>query len=139
MPFGKYQGIEVKSIPNSYLRWLMNHDGIPQFLKEEARKKLEKSDYDNTDIEVTRHAVDMFSKRFLDKWDDKNTGIGSFVAQRAIEAFTKGKVLAGERTFNHGIKFLFDDIIWVINWDKKLPQYKSLITVMKPNKSEVNT
>lgn len=134
MPFGKFKGMAVKSIPNSYLRWLITIEDVPDVVREEAKLKLEISDFDNTDIEITRHALDMFSKRFLYKWTDRSVGLGTFVANMSIEAQTKGRMIADNRPWGKGVKFFYDDIIWVLTWHEDLPQFKSLITVMRPNK-----
>lgn len=133
MPFGKYRGMAVKSIPNSYLRWLITVEGVPIDVKEEAEKKLEASDYDNSDIQITRHAIDMFSKRFLDKWNDRNIGIATFVTRMAVETLAKGMMVTDERPWGRGIKYFYDDICWVFNWDDNFPEHKSLITIMHPN------
>jgi uncharacterized protein (DUF3820 family) len=134
MPFGRFRGMAVKQIPNSYLRWLITVDDVPEQIREEAKLKLEESDYDNTDIEITRHALDMFSKRFLHKWTDKKIGLASFVAQMSMEALTKGKMLSDERPWGRGVKFFYDDIVWVFTWNEQLPEFKALITIMMPNK-----
>ena len=133
MPYGRYKGVPVVKIPNSYLRWLINQPGIPEIIKQEAAKKLENSDFDNTDIDISRHAIDMFSKRFLSKWENRKIGIATSVAHLAIEALTKGKLLIDERNIDKGIKMYFDGIIWVFNWDDIFPQYKTLITVIEPD------
>lgn len=134
MPFGKYQGMAVKSIPNSYLRWLITIDDVSEEIKKEAEEKLEASDYDSTDIQITRHAIDMFSKRFLEKWSDKKIGIATFVTRFAVDALAKGLMVTDQRPWGRGIKYFYDDMVWVFNWDDKYPEHKSLITIMHPNK-----
>lgn len=141
MPFGRYKDLPIDKIPNSYLRWVVGQPNMPDYVKIEANKKLEKSDHDDTDIEISRHAIDMFSKRFLNKWTNQNIGFGTFVAHSALEALIKGLVVGDERKIGKGVKIYFDDIVWVFGWDSNFPQYKNLITVMSVSprlKKEIN-
>lgn len=135
MPFGRYSGIEIKRIPNSYLRWLLTVPTISSIIRKEVEEKLRNSDFDSTDIQISRHAMDMFSKRFIEKWQDKKVGIGSFLAHYAVDALSKGKLVKDERNLDKGISIYFDEIVWVFNWPKESPEYKTLITVMFPNNS----
>lgn len=133
MPFGRYKGIAVKKIPNSYLRWLLTVPSIPKIIREEAENKLRSSDFDSTDIQISRHAVDMFSKRFINKWADRKIGIGTFLAHMAIDAINKGIIVNDDRNIGKGISIYYDNIVWVFTWPKESPDFKSLITVMYPN------
>ena len=134
MPFGRYKGVAVKQMPNSYLRWLVTVPSLPQVIRDEAQTKLNDSDFDKTDIQITRHALDMFSKRFLDKWTDRKIGLATFVAHYSVDALSKGMLIKDKRDLDSGLVMFYDDVVWVFAWPPEAPDYKSLVTVMLPNK-----
>ena len=134
MPFGKYKGVEIKKINNSYLRWLLTIAGLPDDVREAASEKIKNSDFDQTDIQITRHALDMFSKRFLSRWEDRDIGLATFVARMAVKALKEGIEIKDNRKLERGLEILYENIIWVFNWPPEAPDYKSLITVMASGK-----
>ena len=40
MPFGKYQGLPLNEVPESYIMWLFANDALDQFEYRELRKEL---------------------------------------------------------------------------------------------------
>lgn len=142
MPAGRYVGKRVDTLPASYLRWVISQKFAPEILAC-AKHKLESSDYNDLYLNVTRHAIDMFSKRFLTKWQrgveeqfevyksmSKTDGLATFVAKCAQEAWEKGLDRSRFRHEDDGVVKEFDGIKWVFQQNKNYPDYKELITIM---------
>ena len=138
MQVGRYAGKKVDTLPNSYLRWVISQD-FPTEIVECAKRKLEKSDYNDLFLNVTRHALDMYSKRFLetDGWGahlrilgEEADGLATFVAKRAQEAWEKGKDVSKHRHGKDGTVKEFQGISFVFMVNQNFPDYKELITVM---------
>ncbi len=134
---GRYAGTKIDKLPNSYLRWMLTQDGFPKLWLDWARKKLEASDYNNVHLSLSRHATDMFSKRFLHLWlkhvrekGDEADGIASFLANFADEAWEKGDDVSRHRHQDDGIVKEYQGIRFVFSVSKEFPEYKDVITVM---------
>lgn len=127
---GKYKGLKINQAPNSYLRWMLSQE-FPEEWMEIAREKLAASHFDSTSsIEVSRHALDMFSVRFIDKWnerEDKKIGIATFLAHLADEAVKNGKDITKKRRSDEGQIFDYKGIKFVVTPNEPL---KTVITVM---------
>lgn len=137
MEVGQYAGIPVDQLPLSYLRWLVNQN-FPKEITEAAMEKLKKSDYNDTNLDVTRHAIDMFSKRFLFRWiqkenirGDAGDGVATYLAKTADEAWQKGEDVSKKRFENDNTIKLYDDILWVFKLNPQFPEYRQLVTVME--------
>lgn len=109
----------------SYLRWILTQKFPSEYI-EYAKEKTSKNKSDNLSIEITRHATDSFSLRFIDKWD-KSVGLGSFLAQMAHIAFEKGTDVSKSRHQDENIIKEYDGIKWVFNKDV---EQRVLVTVM---------
>ena len=138
---GRYAGTPIDKLPNSYLRWMISQR-FPKEWLECAREKLEKSDYSDLYLNVSRHAIDMFSKRFLFKWlksendlGDAGDGLATFIAKRAEEAWEKGTDVSKHRHQDDGVIKEWRGIKWVFNVSQDYPDYLDVITVM-PSKDE---
>lgn len=131
MHVGRYAGTPVDQLPNGYLRWVVMQD-FPQEIINVARRKLAESPYSNEYLNVSRHAYDQFSLRFLGLWHDegKGLGIGTFIARRAEEAWEAGEDVSKRRHKDDGIVKLYRRIKWVFAISPNFPDYKELITVM---------
>ena len=134
MPVGKYAGTRVDALPMSYLRWMMTQK-FPKHLLDAAQKKLSTSIYSNEYLQVSRHAYDRFSLRFLDRWlrvvrSGEKVGLGTYVARKALEAYEKGEDISKRRHQDDGIVRLYEGIKWVFNTSHDFPDYRDLITVM---------
>lgn len=92
MVVGRYAGKRVDQLPNSYLRWVIMQD-FPVDIVEAAKRKLAQSDYNDEYITVSRHAIDMYSKRFLDRWWKPMLVIGIDVGVEDLQA---GKVIESD-------------------------------------------
>lgn len=161
MPVGRYAGIPVDQLPNNYLRWLIRQD-FPSPILEAAMRKLKASDYNNEYITVSRHALDMYSKRFLKRWVDKFgsqlierdpvtnrprikgvdedgvDGLATHITKEALQAWSEGADISKHRHQHDGVVKLWGEIQWVFAVSKRFPDYLELITVMnytKPNKT----
>ena len=133
---GRYAGTPIDQLPNSYLRWMISQDFSQEWL-EIARKKLEESEYHDLYLNVSRHAIDMFSKRFLSLWaqsesekGEEAVGLASFIADLAQKAWDNGEDISKNRHKDDGIVKEFEGIKWVFNINPKYPDYKDIITVM---------
>jgi len=113
---------------------------FPPEILEIARKKLEGSDWSNEYVHVTRHALDMFSKRFLDLWlavcklrietGVEVPGLATFVAQYAKEAWDKGNDISKHRHQDDGTTKQYDGLKWVFSVNSQFPDYREVITIM---------
>ena len=137
MPVGKYAGIPVDQIPNSYLRWMITQR-FPKEILLAVETKLKKSDFDNTFIQTSRHAIDMYSKRFLFRWlkkenirGEEGEGIATHLAKAAQEAWEKGTDVSKNRHVDDGTVKLYDGVLWVFKVNLDFPDYKDLVTVME--------
>lgn len=97
-----------------------------------ARKKLSESPYSDEYLNVTRHAYDQFSLRFLSMWqtDGQEMGIGTFIVKRAEEAWKAGEDVSKHRHQDDGIVKLWRGVKWVFRVSPMFPDYKELITCM---------
>ena len=139
---GRYSGTPIDKLPNSYLRWMITQD-FPKNWLEFARRKLEESDYNDVYLNVSRHATDMFSKRFIEQWiqseshkEDKGDGIATYIAKQAQEAWEKGADVSKHRHKDDGIVKNHKGIKWVFNVNPNYPDYKDVITVMPSGDKE---
>lgn len=139
---GRYAGKSVDVLPNSYLRWVITQK-FPQNILDAANDKLKGSDYGDLYLNVTRHAIDMYSKRFLFTWiqrenyaGNKATGLATFIAKSAQEAWDKGKDVSKHRHEDDGIIKEYDGIQWVFGVNSNFPEYKDVITVMPANDTQ---
>lgn len=142
---GKYAGTPIDQLPNSYLRWMIGQD-FPQDWLRIAKKKLDASSYSNVNLNISRHAIDMYSIRFLRKWEEhmammrsqsleekdspKFIGLGTFMAFEAERAWKDGEDVSKKRHDKDGIVKELDGIKWVFNLNPNFPEYKDVITVM---------
>lgn len=132
---GRYAGTQIDKLPNSYLRWMLFQD-FPKEWLDCAREKLAQSEYSDTYIHVSRHAIDMFSKRFFSLWitearkGEEGKGLGTFVADLASEAWEKGEDVSKRRHQDDGIVKLWKGVKFVFDVSKQFPDYKDVITVM---------
>lgn len=131
MVVGRYAGKPIDQLPNSYLRWMITQD-FPKDWLECARRKLEESDYNDLYLHVSRHAIDMYSLRFLSVWQSEapEMGLGTFIAKRAEEAWTSGTDVSKHRHQDDGIVKEWRGIKWVFGVNPNYPDYKDVITVM---------
>lgn len=134
MPVGKYKGKRVDVLPMSYLRWLLTQKFPPELL-EYARKKISANPTTKIDMDVTRHAYDSFSKRYISWWekynhgltDDLKIGIGTFIAEVASRAWVDGKNVSKKRHQDEEIIKEYQGVKFVFSRDGDL---RVLITVM---------
>lgn len=135
MEVGRYAGKPVDQLPNSYLRWLCSQD-FPKDILETAHKKLEESDYNDFYLNISRHAIDMFSKRFVGQWitsegsKSDGDGLATYMVKEAQEAWDKGTDTSKHRHQDDGIVKDFKGKKWVFNLNPNFPDYKDVITVM---------
>lgn len=139
MTVGKYAGTPIDQLPHSYLRWMMTQK-FPKELLEVVEKKLKASDYNDLHLAVSRHALDMYSKRFLFRWmksehvrdglGREGDGIATHVAKEAEVAWTEGVDVSKHRHQDDGIVKLYDGVLFVFKVNPAFPDYRDLVTVM---------
>lgn len=136
MNVGRYAGKRIDTLPNSYLRWLIGQQ-FPKEWIEIAKHKLAQSDYNNMDLELSRHAIDMFSKRFVHLWKahtrdllDDADGIATFITKMAQRAWEEGRDVSKKRYTTDGIRKELDGVIFVFSVNSKFPEFKTVVTIM---------
>lgn len=133
MEVGRYRGVPIDQIPNSYLRWMLGQD-FPKEILEIAKRKVEASPYSNEPLFVSRHALDQFSLRFLHLWVTYVTthqeGISTFLVMLAEEAWKDGKDVSKNRYNKDGIIKEMNGIKFVFDQSQSFPEYRELVTVM---------
>ena len=136
MEVGRYAGKPIDQLPNSYLRWIIGQD-FPKEILDAAKAKLDQSDYNDLYLSVSRHAIDMFSKRFLFKWlhsendkGDAGDGLATFIAKSAQDAWERGIDVSKHRHQDDGVVKELDGIKWVFAVNTNFPDYRDLVTVM---------
>lgn len=133
---GRYAGTPIDQLPNSYLRWMITQS-FPREWLEAARRKLEQSDYNDTYLSLSRHAIDMFSKRFLALWIESEAkkgedgdGLATFLVKLAQAAWEHGKDVSKHRHQDDGVVKQYGGIRFVFGVNPNFPDYKDVITVM---------
>ena len=136
MTVGRYAGTPIDKLPNSYLRWMLTQD-FPKLFKDAAEKKLGASQHNDIYLNVTRHTLDMFSKRFLHLWLKEEgrkadgVGIATFVARLADEAWRNGEDTSLHRHQDDGLRRDWNGLRWVYQVAEGYPDFKDVITVME--------
>lgn len=135
MNVGRYAGTPIDKLPNSYLRWMMMQD-FPKLWKDAAKRKLDASQHNDIYLSVSRHTLDMFSKRFLHLWlpqarSKEGDGIATFVAKLAQEAWEKGEDTSLHRHQDDGLRRDWQGLRWVFQVAEGYPDLKEVITVME--------
>lgn len=132
MPYGKYKGTKIDQLPNSYLKWMLGHDFPEEYLRY-ARKKVNSNITSSIDINVTRHALDKFSLKYMHLWKPVKLGNGvyegfaSYVARVAYEALESGEDVSKHRRNDDETRKKKDEVTYVFN---SKGTYKTLITVI---------
>ena len=131
---GKYAGCRIDQLPNGYLRWMITQD-FPKLWLDIAREKLASSPYSNDYIAVSRHAVDQFSFRFIERWinsegsrGETGVGLGTFIAKEAERAWQEGEHVSKNRHKDDGVARKLDGIVWVFSQNPNFPDYRDVIT-----------
>lgn len=138
---GRYSGTPIDKLPNSYLRWMITQDFSKAWL-DAARKKLVESDYNDLYLSVSRHAIDMFSKRFINEWvksegqKEDGKGLATYMAIQAEKAWEKGTDVSKKRHKDDGIVKDYMGIKWVFGVNPNYPDYRDVITVMASSDKE---
>lgn len=133
---GRFAGTPIDQLPNSYLRWMMTQS-FPKDWLDCARNKLKQSEYNDLFLNVSRHAIDMFSKRFMHLWNhhirelgDEGHGLATFIAKLAQVAWDEGIDVSKRRHQKDGVVRELDGIKWVFGVNPDFPEYRDVITVI---------
>lgn len=140
MHVGRHAGKRVAELPVSYCRWIIMQK-FPMEIVAAAKKKVDASSFNNLGINVSRHAMDMFSLRFLDYWFESDArgcdkGLGTFVAEYAERAWEEGKDVSKHRTQDDGIVKELDEIRFVYQVSPNFPEHKDVITCYPATQSK---
>lgn len=132
---GKYAGTPLDQLPNSYLRWMVTQD-FPEEWLAIARHKLKSSEFYNNPIGVSRHAIDKYSKWFLERWinsegkKENGLGLASFIAECANDAWVFGFEVRQARHQDDGLPKQYEGIVWVFNKGSN-SEFKDVITLYR--------
>ena len=121
--FGKFKGQKWTRVPTHFLKWVVNSGkGLN---REIAKSELERRGSEvSTGIEITKHALDRASLRFLDKWmerENKDEGIYSWLVRMSTEALREVPEEGDNIFMYQGMRFVF----------KLGDMYPILLSVMK--------
>jgi hypothetical protein len=134
--FGKHRGQLLTRVPIGYLRWGVGagvdqkvrlKDGKEVAFKDIASVEIERRGERTMDVDISPHAIDRISQRFLSEWKrTRNNGEGIYSwAQRRVQELRGRKDV--EMESNDGnVTIKEGDIKWVIKVDQPVP---TLITV----------
>ena len=127
--YGKHKGTKFTRLPIGYLKWMIR-DRAP--LHELARAELDRRGTNTPAIEVSGHAIDRFSERFLWKWIEhredtgEKIGLWSYLNNLAAEAWRHAHVDPSVEEKDDGFKFRHADIQWVFATQGEWPVVKSV-------------
>lgn len=122
MPNGKHEGERITRVPVSYLKWMVNanHSSAPY-----AKAELERRGTVTPEVDISGHAIDRASLRFLRIWREgrePDEGLHAWLARMASEALVKGEK-RGDRIAYGGVLWVFDQsgcwpVLTTVLWDK---------------------
>jgi len=126
--YGRHRGERFTRLPISYLKWMVR-ESAPQH--EYAKSELTRRGTSTPAIEVSGHAIDRFSQRFLGIWQQhcemtgETVGLWSYLNRLAGEAWhylqTDPEVDA------EGDRVVFIGITWVFATNGQWPVVKSVM------------
>lgn len=131
LDFGRHKGERLTRVPVSYLKWMVRDRTS---MHDYARAELERRGTSTPAIEVSGHAIDRFSQRFLWKWTEyrtdteKDIGLWSFLNQLAQEAWRhKHTNVSDNDEGQPEIKCTYEGINWVFAVQGEWPVVKSVM------------
>lgn len=90
MQGGKCKGAPITHVPVSYLRWMV---GSYHCDAKQAAQELHRRGTVIPEIEISYHAIDRFSQRFLQRWfDHRKSGEGIYAYIHRIAKFAWGRI-----------------------------------------------
>lgn len=109
--YGRHQGELYTRIPIGYLKWMVCNRCQEW---EVAEAELARREVVTPTIEVSGHAIDRFSQRFLTIWEEHRQtangtyeGLHAFLVRHGERAAAKAKFLNREKVEHLGIKWAF--------------------------------
>lgn len=126
--FGKYKGEILTRLPQGYLRFIVMEKirgpiHLPP-LNLIAAAELERRGARSDFIEITGHAIDRFSFKYLDRWDRK-VGLYTFIEQQCERAIKKNRLSKVQKNGSKVYRHL--GISWVIKSDLAIPVLKTVL------------
>lgn len=115
--FGRHRGQLYTRLPISYLRWMINTD---HSRKEYAEAELIRRGTPNPELEVSIHAMDRFSEKYIWKWLDleqPRKGLNSWLIEQAGAALVHGNKDSKDpnRIAYMGITYVFEECdLWPV-------------------------
>lgn len=127
--FGKFEGQLLTRIPVGYLQWAINTnvDTILDTVEgkfpfhELAKAEIERRGERIKDMDISAHAIDRFSLKYLKVWRDNrkpDEGLMSFMQRMGLEAWQNRWTLPHDKqednhwkVFHIGIEWCFEELI----------------------------
>lgn len=122
---GKYRDQLLTRVPVGYLRWAVQNEvelkveldgGRVAPLFQVAKVEIERRGERLGEIEVSPHAIDRLSERFLGIWHEHGAGTGlySWAERAALEAWEKRHDLEAQQQEDGAWQIPWKGIVWVI-------------------------
>ena len=111
MPFGKHKGELLTRVPVSYLKWMLNQDGMNPEWKALAKAEFERRGDTMPTVELTGHAIDNASLRVRKIWHEtrgQEEGLYTWLMRITLEALEKGERLESGKIKYLGMKLVID-------------------------------
>lgn len=111
--FGKHDGELWTRVPRGYLEWITNEPDMAPERKAIAEAELKRRGTGVPRIQLTAHAIDRASRRYLKKFiaymdDGGEDGFHTWLMRQAYEAYqTVADDPEGDRSRHNGMQFVF--------------------------------
>jgi hypothetical protein len=124
LDFGMHRGDRLTRVPVSYLKWMLNTEGLKSNWRELAIAEFERRGDTMPLVELTGHAIDNASLRCRKRWHEtrgEDEGLYSWLQRVTLEALEKG-----ERLDSGKIRYL--SMKFVIAEGPEFPVLKTIMT-----------
>ena len=111
LSFGKYKGELLTRVPVSYLKWMMNKEGMAENWHILAKIEFERRGDTTPTVELTAHAIDKASLRVRKIWHQTShaeEGLYSWLMRITLEALEKGEYLENDKIKYLGMKLVIE-------------------------------
>lgn len=111
--FGRHKGTRFTRLPISYLKWMVCQRTQAH---EIAAAELKRREVVTPKVEISGHAIDRFSQKFLTVWEDWRLtanhdtyeGLHAFLVRLAEEAAQRAHFQRADVVQHHGVLWVFE-------------------------------